>query len=89
MKKRIDPYKEIKRIRLPREDFDQRSARDLARADDDGFAITENKWKGRPSADRDSDCWSDLWQHIKAKGSRIFRQKRGWSQKVNGQAKSI
>jgi len=38
---------------------------------DDVFTVAENNSGAQP-ADQDLDCWSDLWQRVKAKGSRFF-----------------
>jgi hypothetical protein len=45
------------------------------RKNDDVFAVAENNF-GEQSTDQDSDCWSNLWQCIKAKGSRFLSQKK-------------
>lgn len=81
MKDRIEQYQGMKKTRF-NEVFDKKLAKDLARADDDGFAtakqscgIAENNFRAQ-STDQDSDCWSDLWQRIKAQSSRFFRQKK-------------
>ena len=39
---------------------------------DNADIITENNL-GAQSLDQDSDCWSELWQLIKTKGSRFLR----------------
>ena len=40
----------------------------------DMFTVAEND-PGAQSTDQDLDCWSDLWQRIKAKGSRFLERK--------------
>jgi hypothetical protein len=81
MKNIIKQYKGLKRITLPKKVLDDQSDQGLDRADDDGFAVAENKRVER-LADQDLDCWGDLWRQIKAKGSRMFRHKKVWSEKV-------
>lgn len=40
----------------------------------DRFVSKERSFRVQSMA-QDSDCWSDLWQSIKAKGSRFLGQK--------------
>ena len=65
MKNSLESFKEIRKVKF-NESLDKRLAQDLARADDDGLA-TAKIISGAPSMDQDLDCWSDLWQRIKAK----------------------
>jgi len=75
MKNRIEQYQKVKKPRF-NEALDKKLAQDLARADDDGFVITDNHFRAQ-SAEQDSDCWNDLWQLIKAKSFRFFNRKKG------------
>ena len=78
MKNRIEQYQKIKNNALT-EYVDKRTAKEWARADDDGFAIakqscvTAKNNSGSWSSDQDLDCWSDLWQCIRTKGSRFLK----------------
>ena len=40
----------------------------------DGVLTVAESNFGAQSTDQDPDCWSDLWQCMKAKGSRFFRK---------------
>ena len=62
----------IKQTRIPKEFFDKKSAQDLARADDDGFAKAEGDTFSQ-SPLQDSDCWSNLWQSIKTNSARFLK----------------
>lgn len=73
MQNRIEKYKEIKKVKFS-EALDKKLAEELARADDDEFAAAKIN-AGAPSVDQDSTSWSDLWQRLKNKGSRVFGQK--------------
>ena len=70
MKNRFESYKEIIKLRF-NETRDKRQAQDLARADDDGFAAASTNSEV-PLTNQDLDCWSDLWQRIKARFTRLF-----------------
>ena len=75
MKNRIEQYQEIEKTKFTDEVLDKNLAQDLARADDDGFAVAKNN-SGTMLTEENSDCWNDLWQRIKAKGARFFIQKK-------------
>ncbi len=75
IKNRIEPFQEIKKKKFPKDVLDKKLAQDLARADDDGFAIAKDNFVAQ-STEQGSDCWSDLWRRIKAKESRLRRQKK-------------
>ena len=38
------------------------------------FTVAENNFGAQPT-DQDPDCWSDLWQCIRAKGFRFLEKK--------------
>jgi len=44
------------------------------RKNDGGCALRENNFSAQ-SIDQDSDCWSDLWQHVKIKSLQFLINK--------------
>lgn len=65
MRKKIPAYKAL----------DKKSAKNFVCADKDNFVFTKNNSVGQ-SMDQDLDCWSDLFQHIRAIYYKYFRQKK-------------
>lgn len=74
MKNSSHQYLGINEMSLLNRSSDENLSRDLARADDDGFAIAKNNSQKQDSAE-DLDCWDELRQNIKVGVFRFLRIK--------------